>query len=122
MKPLTDYDAMSISKIKAIKAYKQASDEERKLLAQVDLTFDQMIQDESPKQSNLNCHSLQLLGLNDHLLVNQNFRDWWLKKDPKNPQNQGFLNKYPTWGKIVRVLSRCLQFVKQLKQKVTNTG
>ena len=52
MKPLTDYDAMSISKIKAIKAYKQASDEERKLLAQVDLTFDQMLQDESPNQSN----------------------------------------------------------------------
>ena len=116
----TNYDAMSISKIKAIKAYKQASDEERKISAQVDLTFDQMIQDESSEQSNLNCHSLQLLGPNDHLLANQNFRDFWLKKDPDNPQNRGFLNKYSTWGKCVRVLSRCLQFIKKLKQKVAN--
>ena len=67
-----------------------------------------------------NCHSLQLLGPNDHLLVNQNFRDWWLKKDPDNPQNRGFLFRFPEWGACVKVLSRCLQFLKQLKQKVAN--
>ena len=56
-------------------------------------TFDQMIQDESSKQSNSNCHSLQLLGPNDHLLVNQNFQDCWLKKDSKDPRYRGFLNE-----------------------------
>ena len=49
----TDYDAMSIKKIKAIKAYKQASDEERKLSAQSDLTFDCMLQDVSSEKSDL---------------------------------------------------------------------
>ena len=116
----TDYEAMSFDKIKAIKAYKAANDEERKLSAQIDLTFDPMLQDESPERSDLNCHALQLLGPNDHTKVDQVFRDWWLKKDPDNPQNRGFLYRYSTWSKCVRFLARCLQFIKILKQRIAD--
>ena len=79
-----------------------------------------MLQDESPEKSDLNCHALQLLGPNDHTKVNQDFQDWWLKEDSDNPQNPGFLYRYPTWGKYVRVMGRCLQFIKKLKQRVAD--
>ena len=79
-----------------------------------------MLQDESPEKSDLYCHALQLLGPNDHTKVNQDFRDWWLKKNSDNPQNRGFLYRYPTWGKYVRVMGRCLQFIKKLKQRVAD--
>ena len=121
--PNYNYEERSIRNMSK-KNLKEEEDQEKRISIPKPncLTFGDPTFDCTPSkeglENNMISHQLCLLGPADTILTDETFKDFWLKKDKINPANRGLAYKFTTWGKLVRVTGRVLQFIHKLKKKV----
>ena len=114
--PDHDYQEMSITAIQLKKNIKQILDEEKKIAKPTCLsfgnpTFDCSQIEKGDTSGSMISHQLCLEGPPDTMVMDADFKAFWLKDDKDQPKNRGLALRFPSWGKLRGVGGRILQFV-----------
>ena len=114
--PDHDYQEMSITAIQLKKNIKQILDEENKIAKPTCLsfgnpTFDRSQIEKGDTSGSMISHQLCLEGPPDTMVMDADFKAFWLKEDKDQLKNRGLALRFPSWGKLRGVGGRILQFV-----------
>ena len=104
--PETDYEKMGIHEIQITKEANQLLKQETKNSTPY---FNHQV---FHHRTTLACNQLDLMDPVDTKIMDEKFESFYLKIDLIEPQNNGLLQKYSSWSKLMRVVARMQQFIK----------